>query len=410
MTDDTQRPQPPSEVPGPQPERHPAPAGPPLQPRFQPMAPQPQPPGPFKRGLGLGAGAGLGFGGMMLILGVVGSILTGLVMAGIGAAASGVASGAAGTPESYKTVWGPETATKKLRAIPVRGTIQTRSGEGLTLDGGTYGYEVADVLDKMKPEDADAVVLMLDTPGGSVTGSKAMADAMDRYRERTGRKVFAFVEGMSASGGMYTMAGADEIVADHGSITGSVGVVMGPLMRYRDITQYGSLLAGDVTAREVTGQYITAGKGKDAGTPFRDMTPEERGGLQAIADAMYTDFVDHVATKRGIDRAKIIGEYGAGIFANGKAKEIGYIDEQMGRDEAMRHFAQAAGLDPAQTRVVQSTGPSFLQSLLGAQVRPLGVAPAAEATAGQPVRATARMCHDTTMPLAQHGSLVGVCG
>ena len=413
MSENTQNPQPPQEVPGPRPEAHPAPAPRPMAPQYQPPFPPGGPapkPAPFKRGFGLGAGAGLGFGLMFLVLGLVGSLLTGMIMAGFSAAAASAASGLRTAPDAMATVWGPETATQQLRSIPVRGAIMTNGSSGLTLAAGTYGYEVAAILDDMTADDAAGVVLMLDTPGGTVTGSKAISDAVDRYRERTGKKVFAFVEGMSASGGMYAMAGADEIVADHGGITGSVGVIMGPQFRYRDVTEYGDLLNGSVTAGEITAEYITAGRGKDAGQPFRDMTPEERAELQAITDSMYADFVDHVATKRGIDRNRIVNEFGAGIFANDKAQEIGYIDAEMGRDEAMRHFAEAAGLDPAQTRVVEPTGPSFLDSLLGAEARPLGVSLAAQPAGGQPARPTASLCTDPTTPLAWHGPLVGVCG
>lgn len=380
------------------------PAGPP------PFRPAPVKDSPMRRGFGLGSGFGLGLGVALIVASLVASLLSGFLMMGMAAAAGSLAGSAQTTVESQSVVWGPHNAAKTLRAIPISGAIQTSQGDGFTLGGGTYGYEVAEVLDRLKPEEADGVVLLINTPGGSVTGSKAISDGVDRYRQRTGKKVYAYVEGMSASGGMYAMAGADEIVADHGSITGSVGVIMGPLERYRDVTSTGSLLVGQTTAREITAENITAGKGKDAGTPWRDMTPEERKNLQDIADSMYGEFVDHVATKRGIDRAVIVNELGAGIFANERAKQIGYIDEQMNRDEAFRHFATASGLDPAQTKIVESGAPGLWASLLGAQNRAWGVAPAAQPIAGQAPRATSRLCTDPTLPLAHHGSLVSVCG
>lgn len=390
-------------VPPTQPYRQPAPL---------PYAPAPAPaarPASFKRGFGLGAGAGLGFGGAMLVFSLVASLLTGLVLMGFAGAASTLAGSGQTAVEPLATVWGPDTATKKLRAIPVTGAIQTRGADGFALAEGTYGYEVADVLDGLTAEDADGIVLMLDTPGGTVTGSKAIADAVDRYRERTGKKVFAFVQGMSASGGMYAMAGADEIVADHGTTVGSVGVIMGPIERYRDVTGMGSIM-GAVEAGEITQEYITAGKGKDAGQPFRDLTAEERANLVDIANEMYDDFVTHVSTKRGIDRAVIVEQLGAGMFTGQKAKDVGYIDEVMGRDEALRHFATAAGLDPADTKLVQATAPGLWASLFGVEARPWGVAPAAQPVGGQPARATAQMCTDPTTPLAWHGPTVGVCG
>lgn len=419
MSQDSQQPQQPQqpqqhpEASGPQQDPHPQPAPRPMAPPYQPAPPPLSPmalakPAPFRRGFGLGAGAGLGFGGAMLVFSLLASLLTGLMMMGFAGAASTLSGSGQTAVEPLATVWGKDTATRKLRAIPVAGAIQTRAADGFALAEGTYGYEVADVLDALEADDTDGVILMMDTPGGTVTGSKAIADAVDRYRERTGKKVYAFVQGMSASGGMYAMAGADEIIADHGTTVGSVGVIMGPVERYRDVTGMGSIM-GAVEAGSITQEYITAGKGKDAGQPFRDLTPEERANLTDITDEMYDDFVNHVATKRGIDRAVIVDQLGAGMFTGQKAKEVGYIDEVMGRDEAMRHFATGAGLDPADTKVVQATAPGLWASLFGVEARPWGVAPAAQPVGGQPARATAQMCTDPTAPLVWHGPLVGVC-
>lgn len=394
--------------PGPVPPSSP-PGYPPLAP-FQPIAPPTGPPSPFRRGFALGAGAGLGFGGAMLVLGIISSLLSGLILAAFAGAASSLAGSGQTAAQPLRTVWGPANATGTLRAIPISGSILTTGSAGLTLTASTFGYEIADVLDDLTAEDADGVVLLMDTPGGTVTGSKAIADAVDRYRERTGKKVFAFVEGLSASGGMYAMAGADEVVADHGSIIGSVGVISGVVERYRGVTQTGSALTGSVTAEEITAEYITAGRGKDAGNPFRDLTPEERAMLQTMADSIYEDFVDHVASKRGIDRNVIVNELGAAIFAPERAVEVGYVDAELGRDEALRRFAGAAGLDPARTKLVQAGAPGLWAQLLGAESRAWGTGSAAEPIGGQPARATAAMCTDAATPLVYHGSLAAACG
>lgn len=408
----------PAEVPGPAPTR-PSPEypPPPQPPQFPPPPglvtafPPPEPPKPFRRGFGLGAGAGLGVGAALLVVSVVISLVTGALMISFVAAAGALAGSGQIAAQGVTAIWGSETASKTIRAIPVRGTILTQASDGLVLTGGTYGYEVADVLDDLSDTDADAIVLLLDTPGGSITGSRAMADAIDRYRERTGHKVFAFVEGMSASGGMYTMAGADEIVADYGSLVGSIGVIMGPIDYYRNVTSIdGGLLGTGVTAEEVTSEYITAGRGKDAGNPFRQLTAEERASFQALIDYEYGTFVSIVSAGRGIPAERIVNELGAGIFATGPAKEIGLIDDVMGRDPAFRHFAEAAGLDPADTRVVTSQAPNVWAQLLGAEARPWGVALAATPEGGQPARASASLCTDHTEVLAWYGSRAGACG
>ena len=413
------RPQEPAPPPGQQAPQQPGPwhAGPPPQPYPQQPYPQPfpqqlaaKPPSPFKKGFGLGAGAGLGAGLALIAGSLVASIIGGLTLMGVASAGAAMAGSNQISREEVATVWGPATAKDTLRSIPIRGAIQTNGASGVALSAGTYGYEVADVLDSLKAGDAGAVVLTINTPGGSIAGARAISDAADRYRERTGKKVYAFVEDMSASGGMYAMAGADQIVAEHGAVVGSIGVIMGPLERYHNVNTAGSVLGGVVSAERIDSEYITAGTGKDSGNPFRDMTPAERAEYQGIVDSFYSDFVDHVASKRGIERSVIVDQLGAGIFAPPKAKEVGLIDEEMGRDEAMRRFASDAGLDPANTRLVESKGPDLVSQLLGVEKRAWGTAPAAQPIGGQPARATATICTDARTPLAFYGEVASVCG
>lgn len=340
---------------------------------------------------------------------LVASIISGIVLLGFTALAGSMSGPGSESMEVLKSTWGPANAKDTLRSIPIRGPIMTSSSDGLGLTAGTYGYEVAKVLDGLTAESAGAVVLNIDTPGGSIAGSKAIADAVDRYRERTGKKVFAFVEDISASGGMYAMAGADTIVADHGSVVGSIGVIMGPLTRYHNVTATGNLLSGVVVAGKIESDYITGGKGKDSGNPYRDMSNEERSEMQAITDEFYAAFVDHVATKRAISRDDIVNKLGAGVFAPKKAIEMRLIDEEMGRDEAMKRFAKEAGLDPNSTKLMEAASPGLLSQLFGSK-RVFGAAPAAQPVGGQPARATATLCTQTRTPLAYHGNLESVCG
>lgn len=392
------------------------PVAPVAQAAHPPVAPPmyyapPKEKGVFGRGFGLGAGAGLGAGLSLLVLGVVGSLASAMVMAGVVGAAAAAGAPSTSKVEMHKTIWGKETATKKIQAIPVTGPIMNDPSDGAGFVVGTYGYEVAERIDKLKPQDADAVVLLMNTPGGTIPGSRAMAEAVERYQARTDKKVFAFVQGMSASGGMYTMAGVDEVVSDHGSLIGSVGVISGPFLQYNDVTATtGTILTEGVTTRGgITGGYITSGKGKDFGSPWRPMTDEERTQFQSVSDHMYDDFVSWVSKNRNIPEAKIRDELGAGIFDTKGALDAGYIDAVMTRDEAFKHFAEAAGVDPNDTKVIAPTAPSFLMSLLGAESRVFGTAPAYVPQPGQPAQATASFCR-STVPMAYHGSLVGVCG
>ena len=253
------------------------------------------------------------------------------------------------------------------------------------------------------------MVLLVNTPGGTITGSKAIADAITRYRERTGKPVLVHVEGSSTSGGVYSTATANEIIADHGSMIGSIGVILGPLPRYKDVVATGSTLLqqGITTTGGISQEYITAGSGKDLNNPYRDLTEQERQRLQAMVDDDYEIFVAEVAAGRKLDPQSIRNELGAGIFSARQAVNIGLADAVMGRDEFFRHAATAAGLDPEKTVVERVAEPTGLSSLLGAK-RAWGTSLPLSALGDKAV-ASASLC-SVTAPITYAGDLSGVCG
>lgn len=364
-------------------------------------APLPRQPSPFRRGFGLGLGASLGAG---LALGAVGlGLVVVLVLALVGFA-SGAGESEPGVPVT-ETVWGEPGAAGRLIAVPVTGVILGGQSDGATLGGATYGYDVADTIDALGAEDADGLVLELNTPGGTIHGSRAIADAVERYQKRTGNQVMAHVQGLSASGGVYAMAGADQIVADHGSLVGSIGVVMGPFQRFRDVTGIpGSLLEPGVTTEGgITEEYLTRGRGKDFGNPYRDITEEERAVLGAGLDREYGEFVAWVSQARGIPAQTIVDELGAFVYDGYTAVDRGLVDRVLGRDEAYRYAAEMNGADPDDTRVDRIVGPGFLESFLAANAPVDGVG----AAAVEPGRSV--VCTGAPLVLAHHGDLAAAC-
>ena len=259
-----------------------------------------------------------------------------------------------------------------LLAVPVTGTILGEA-EGGSLFGGidaTYGYEIADKLARAAERpDIDGVVLEMDTPGGTIFGSRAIADAVAEYQERTGNPVVAYVRGISASGGVLAMSGADRIVADHGTLVGSIGVIFGPLTFYdRVVAIDGGLLGEGVeTAGGITVEYLTAGRGKDVGNPFRRLTDEERATLQQGVDRAYQGFVDTVAAGRELSRERIITELGALVFDEQTAQDKGLVDEVGNRERAYAATAELAGLAPGnyQVRRLDLDGAGLLAALTG---------------------------------------------
>ena len=363
----------------------------------------PTPPGPFKRGFGMGAGLGLGLAVAFIAMSVVAGIFA---VVSTAVAVSSISSTGAST--TLAPLWGEAGAKGKLRAISINGPIMTGVSEGGLLVAGTFGYEIAQQLDSVDEDDASGVVLLVNTPGGSVPGSKAIADGIERYQERTGHQVLVHVEGMSASGGVYSTAPAEAIYADHGSLVGSIGIILGPLPRYRDVVATsGSILQpGVVTEGGITEEYFTRGTDKDFGNPFRDVSEGERKMLDDLLEGEYQNFVSHVAENRGIDATTITDELGAHIFGNEDAEKVGLIDGTLNREEFFRKAATEAGLDPEDTVVEILQPPSGLSALLGA-TRPAGASlPIAELGEGH--RVSTSFCGGST-PLVFAGDLAAVC-
>ena len=193
-------------------------------------------------------------------------------LAGLGAATAGDSEEAGSLFTEY--VAGERSADTRLVAVPVIGPIlgEDRGGGGFlsAATGVTYGYSVKEkLLELAEDDDVDGILLEMDTPGGTVVGSKAIADGVADYQARTGKPVVAYVGGFSASGGVYAMADADEIVADHGTLIGSIGVIFGPFVRYNDITAVdnGILFGGVETSGGIEFEFLTAGRSKDSARP-----------------------------------------------------------------------------------------------------------------------------------------------
>ena len=215
----------------------------------------------------------------------------------------------------------------KLAIVPVTGIIDSLSLSADSPAGWfadefvTFGYTVKQTLAALAEDsDVKGVLLLLNTPGGTINGSKAISDGVAAYRETTGRPVYAFVESISASGGMWSMAGADRIIADEGALVGSIGVIMGNWVYYDDpVALDGGLFGGGVETRGgIRAIPLTAGEGKDFGNPFREPGAEELAVIQASLDESYDVFRAHVAEARGLSD-EAVRELGAMIYAPGSA-------------------------------------------------------------------------------------------
>lgn len=326
-----------------------------------------------------------------------------IMIAAIGAAIG--STGDAGSPDDLEKEFaaGDRNGNDEVLIIDVHGVIlgEDPGGGGLFnfVSDVTYGYSVRETLRKAAlDDDIKAVMLDMNTPGGTIFGSQAVADAIKQYRADTGNPVLAFVSGISASGGMWSMAPADHIMADHGTLVGSIGVIMGPFTYYNGViaTDGGILGGGVTTANGITQEYITAGRSKDVGNPFRPLTDAERQVLQENVNSSYSRFVTHIATERGISEATIRDTLGAMVFGNEKAEEYGLIDSTGSLQDAYRQVAQMAGLDLADVKFVRED--SSLGGLSGLF-----------AEGATPVPSAKGICFPPNTVLAFYGDLGALC-
>jgi protease-4 len=191
-------------------------------------------------------------------------------------------------------------------------------------------------------------------------------------------------------------------------VIGSIGVIRGPLQQFNDVVAIdGGLLGGGVTTEGgIEFEYLTAGRSKDLGNPYRPLLPAERAVLQESLDNSYADFVAVVSEGRGIPESTIRNDLGALIFGPEQALENGLIDGIANRDEAYARAAELAGAegDDWVVRQVARPEPSFFD-LLGA--RAVGASDSSEA--GDGLEPVGTVCLGNTMTLAYYGDPVDLC-
>lgn len=176
-----------------------------------------------------------------------------------------------------------------------------------------------------------AIVLRIDSPGGGVGASQEI------YREvvkaRRVKKVVASLGGVAASGGYYVACGADKIVANPGTITGSIGVVM----QFANIEELLKKIG-------YKGYVIKSGPHKDIGSPFREMVPEERALLQEVIDTVHHQFIKAVAEGRELPIEKVTAIADGRIFAGEQALAFGLVDKLGNLEDTIEFAAKMAGI------------------------------------------------------------------
>jgi len=202
--------------------------------------------------------------------------------------------------------------------------------EGIIYDSKDFVQQLKEYGDR---SGAKAIVIRVNTPGGGVAASQELYEAVKKYRTQSRKKVIASMSSVAASGGYYVACAADKIFANPGSITGSIGVIA-------EWYNYGELLEW----AKMKDVVIKSGSMKDAGSPTRPMTEEERSYFQGLIDSMYNQFVSAVASGRKMDPAVVRKLADGRVYTGQEAKANGLIDELGTLQDAVAAAAKLAGI------------------------------------------------------------------
>jgi protease-4 len=160
-----------------------------------------------------------------------------------------------------------------------------------------------------------AIVLRIDSPGGAVAPSQELYAEIRKIRKKDNKKVVVSMGSLAASGGYYIACAADIILAQPGTITGSIGVLM-ENFGFHEL----------VKMARIENRVIKSGRYKDVGSPFRSITEDEKKYLKAILDNMYNQFKKAVAAERGLTAKKISQLAEGKIYTGEQAVKAGLID------------------------------------------------------------------------------------
>ena len=232
-------------------------------------------------------------------------------------------------------------AEKKVLLIPIRGIISDAPHEEFIRTKPSLVQEVVSQLQLAeKDENVKAVLLKIDSPGGSVTASDILYNEIIAFKERTGAKVVAAMMNVAASGGYYISLPADYIMAHPTTLTGSVGVIF---LRPKVI----DLMQKVGVSVEVN----KSGINKDMGAPFRRTTAEENKMLQTMTDRLGSRFIDLVAKHRKLYPAALAEISTARVYLANDALKLGMVDEVGYLDQALARAKKLADL-PEDAKVV----------------------------------------------------------
>ncbi len=251
---------------------------------------------------------------------------------------------------SPKTFTEPSVAIVYVEGVIVPGAAEP-SPFGST--AGAFSTTIRKALDKAAEDDSvKAVVLRVDSPGGSALASEIILDASKRVAAK--KPLIVSMGNVAGSGGYYVACGAETIFADSSTITASIGVISGKIVTTGMWEKLG--VSWHPQQRGAMAALLSSA------APFNDA---ERAKLRHYMDTVYDIFKNHVTAARGDRLAKPINELAGGrVFTGAQALELGLIDKIGGLDDAIKFAANRAGLGEYEIRVIPEP-PNIFDLLIG---------------------------------------------
>ncbi len=209
----------------------------------------------------------------------------------------------------------------KIAIVEVKGVITQSSG-------------VIDELQQYLADDGvKAIILRVDSPGGGVGPAQEIYREIMRIRSTSKKKVVTSMGSVAASGGYYIACASDRIVANPGTITGSIGVIM----QFSNLEELLKKIG-------VKGVVIKSGEHKDIGSPFREMTPEEKRIMQEVLDNVHEQFIQAVADGRKLEKSKVVQIADGRILTGEQAKNLGLVDQLGNLQDTIDVTAKMVGI------------------------------------------------------------------
>lgn len=256
------------------------------------------------------------------------------------------------------------TGGDKILLVDISGFIVETKQHGLLglLSHAATPGRVKEELDKAaKDKRIKALVLRINSPGGTVSASDTIHHEIMAFKKETGIPVVACLMGLACSGGYYLAQAGDTIVAHPSGITGSIGVLAMKLN-----------LKGLMDKVGVEGELVKSGKWKDFWSPFRPATPEEKKMMQEVIDSYYRGFVEVVVKGRKMSPEQVRKVADGRIYTADQAKALGLVDTLGYLDDAVKIAEKMAGVDRA--RVVRYHRPGSYRPNIYSQIPDLTMA------------------------------------